>query len=118
NTILVGFGGLLSIIGIAESGYFFPALLSFGVMTMFYELLWLANRESFFVATPAVSVARYQFLLDSVGATLMSICALGYAVFMELFGFQMGILSFLVVSFVFMMIIGIASNIRPKEIVF
>lgn len=113
RTILTGIGGLIGIVSVVSFSNFTGSILSFGILTFFYELIWLANRTSFFVEAPLNHVARYQFLLDAIAAIAMSLCTIGYAVFMEIIEFKIGSLLFLATS---LLVFGVLVFIVNKKI--
>lgn len=78
-------GGILALLGticLPISGSF----LSFLILNLCYEAIWLDATASFFQKSPSHRIAEFQFTLSSIAALCMGMTTLIYAVAIQTFG--------------------------------
>lgn len=95
--LFAGFIGLVALGVITTTTSVYQAIFMFYLMNFTYECIWLHHFAEFFRISPKHSIGQYAFVLGAFSSFVMSICVMGYAVAIDIFGLPLGVLSFLTI---------------------
>jgi hypothetical protein len=83
--------GILMLLVISRTELLYGSLISFFLLNLGYETVWLSSSSAFFSHSPANRTAQFQFTLTASASFLMSTFALGFALAIKQFGLTNGV---------------------------
>ena len=95
--LFVGSIGLFALSVVITTTSVYQAIVMFCLINIAYESIWLHYFAEFFHVSPKQFIGQYSFVLGASSAFVMSICVMGYAVAIDIFGLPFGVLIFLTI---------------------
>lgn len=106
---------ILALIICSRDVPFSTSLTAFFALNLFFECTWLYHSAAFFRSSPKESLGRYQFALTAIASFSTALFTLVYAVAIEQFGLEIGILSTLGLA-ALLLVLGIINLVARKQV--